>query len=95
MFLTLTKKYGKPICVALYAAFTALAAKKKPIPLIVLFFMHATEYIFIGRKVAAEKGLSALEGLGISHSITRLILFPFSFAPCKSIHGKDAGNETP
>ena len=63
MFLTLTKKYGKPICVALYAAFTALAAKKKPIPLFVLFFMHAAEYIFIGRKVAVEKGLSALEGL--------------------------------
>ena len=63
MFLTLTRKIGKTICVALYAAFAARAAKKKPIPLLVLFFMHATEYIFIGRKIAEEKGLSALEGL--------------------------------
>ena len=63
MFLTLTRKFGKTICVALYAAFAALAAKKKPIPLLVLFFMQTTEYIFIGRKIAEEKGLSALEGL--------------------------------
>lgn len=63
MFLTLTRKFGKTICVALYAAFAALAAKKKPIPLLVLFFMHATEYIFIGRKIAEEKGLSAFDGL--------------------------------
>ena len=51
MFLEITKKFGKPVCVALYAAFAALAAKKKPVPLIVLFLMHATEYAVIGRKV--------------------------------------------
>ncbi len=60
MFLTMTKRFGKPVCVALYAAFAALAAKKKPIPLLVLFGMHLTEYFVIGRKVGAEKGLDAL-----------------------------------
>lgn len=63
MFLTLTKKFGKPVCVALYAAFAALAAKKKPLPLLILFLMHATEYMVIGRKIAADKHLSVLEGL--------------------------------
>ena len=63
MFLEITKKIGKPVCVALYAAFAALAAKKKPVPLIVLFLMHATEYAVIGRKVAEENGLSVPEGL--------------------------------
>ncbi len=63
MFLELTKKIGKPVCVALYAAFAAMAAKKKPGPLILLFLMHATEYMVIGRKVAEENGLSVPEGV--------------------------------
>ncbi|MBO5555701.1 MAG: hypothetical protein J5927_00800 [Oscillospiraceae bacterium] len=63
MFLKLTKAFGKPICVVLYAVFAALAAKKKPIPLLVLALMHATEYGLVGRKVAAEQGLSLPEGL--------------------------------
>ena len=63
MFLKLTKAFGKPICVALYAAFAALAAKKKPVPLLVLALMHATEYGLVGRKVAAEQGLGLAEGL--------------------------------
>lgn len=63
MFLKLTKQFGKPICVALYAAFAALAAKKKPLPLIILFALHSFEYLHIGRKVAAENGLSIPEGL--------------------------------
>lgn len=63
MFLELTKKIGKPVCVALYAVFAALAAKRKPVPLIVLFLMHATEYAVIGRKTAEENGLSVPEGL--------------------------------
>ena len=62
MFLKITK-HGKPICVGLYAWFSALAAKKKPLPLLILFLMHATEYATIGRKVAAENGLSVPEGL--------------------------------
>ena len=63
MFLKLTKQFGKPVCVALYAAFAALAAKKKPIPLLVLFGLHAFEYFHVGRKVAEEQGLPAAEGL--------------------------------
>ena len=63
MFLKLTKMFGKPICVALYAAFAALTARKKPIPLLVLFGLHAFEYLLIGRKTAEEKGLSLPEGL--------------------------------
>ncbi|MBQ3802119.1 MAG: hypothetical protein II845_00240 [Oscillospiraceae bacterium] len=63
MILKITKQFGKPICVGLYAWFAALAAKKKPLPLLILFLMHATEYATIGRKVAAENGLSVPEGL--------------------------------
>ena len=63
MFLKLTKQYGKPICVGLYTCFAILAAKKKPLPLLTLFLMHATEYILIGRKTAGEHGLSVPEGL--------------------------------
>ena len=63
MFLKLTKQTGKPICVALYAVFAALAAKKKPVPLFVLFLMHATEYCTIGRKVAAEHQIAPAEAL--------------------------------
>ena len=63
MFLKLTKMFGKPICVALYAGVAALAAKKKPIPLIVLFAMHLSEYFLVGRKVAAQKGLTVFEGI--------------------------------
>ena len=63
MFLKLTKMFGKPICVALYAGFAALAAKIKPIPLMVLFAMHLSEYFLVGRKVAAQKGLTVFEGI--------------------------------
>ena len=61
MFLKLTKWFGKPICVVLYAVFAVLAARKKPIPLIVLFAMHLAETLTIGRKVAKEKGVGAAE----------------------------------
>lgn len=63
MFLEITKKFGKPICVALYAAFAALAAKKKPVPLIILLLLHTVEYFTEGRKVAEENGLSIPEGI--------------------------------
>ena len=63
MFLKLSKQFGKPVCVVLYAVFAAMAAKKKPIPLIVLFLMHASEYALIGKKTAEGKGLPAAEGL--------------------------------
>lgn len=63
MFLDLTKKFGKPICVALYAAFAALAARRKPWPLIILFGLHTGEYFHIGRKIGAEHGLHPLATL--------------------------------
>ena len=63
MFYQLSKQFGKPVCVLLYAAFLRLAAKKKPGPLLTLIAMHLTEYFAIGRKVAEEHGLSREEGL--------------------------------
>ena len=63
MFLKITKQFGKPICVALYAWFAALAVKKKPLPLLILLLLHTVEYFHVGRKVAAENGLSVPEGL--------------------------------
>ncbi len=59
----LIRSFGKPVCVLLYGAFAALAAKKKPIPLLALFATHAAEYVLIGRKVAREQGIPAAEGL--------------------------------
>jgi len=53
-FLAYTKDYGQFSCVLLYSAFSVLAAKKKPIPLIVLFVMHLGEYFLVGKKVAKE-----------------------------------------
>ena len=61
MFLKLTKWFGKPVCVVLYAVFAALAVKKKPLPMIVLFAMHLAEMLTIGRTVAKEKGVGAAE----------------------------------
>ena len=61
MFLKSTKLVGKPVCVALYAAFAALAAKRKPLPLILLFALHLFETLTVGKKVAKEHGVGALE----------------------------------
>lgn len=63
MFLKLTRAFGKPICVALYAGFAWLAARKKPLPLLVLFALHAGEYVLKGRRTAEKHGLGRLEGL--------------------------------
>ena len=43
MFLELTKRFGKPICVLLYGVFGLLAGKKKPLPLLALLATHACE----------------------------------------------------
>ena len=40
MFLKTTKKFGKPVCVSLYAVFAALAMKKKPLPRLILLGLH-------------------------------------------------------
>ena len=63
MFLKLTRQYGKPICVGLYAVFAAMAMKKKPLPFLILLGLHAGEYALVGRRIAEEKGLSRNEGL--------------------------------
>ena len=64
MFLKITKLIGKPVCVLLWAAFAALAAKKKPLPLIILFALHLFETLTAGREVARAKGVGALEWIG-------------------------------
>ena len=61
--LNLTKQFGKPVCVGLYATFSFLAAKKKPLPLVTLAAMHAAEYHLIGKKVAAKHGIGQAEAL--------------------------------
>ena len=63
MFLKLTKQFGKPVCVALYSVFAALTVRKKPLPLLVLLLLHGLEYLYPGRKIAAEQGLDRAEGL--------------------------------
>ncbi len=63
MFLKLTKRFGKPICVLLYGVFGLLAGRKKPLPLLILLGLHAGEYFLEGRKVAEEAGLDRLTGL--------------------------------
>ena len=57
----LTRQFGKPVCVLLYGAFAALAARKKPWPLLALAAAHAAEYFLIGRKVAAGNGIPRAE----------------------------------
>ncbi len=60
MFLKITKLIGKPVCAALWAVFAALAAKKKPLPLILLFALHLAETLTVGRRVAKEHHIGAL-----------------------------------
>lgn len=57
----LTRQFGKPICVLLYAVFAALAAKKKPWPLLALIAAHTAEYFLVARKVAEENGIPQVE----------------------------------
>lgn len=73
MFLKLTKQLGKPICVALYAVFAWLAAKKKPLPLLILFGLHTMEFFTEGRKVGKE------HGLGLAESLAQCLAFGFTW----------------
>ena len=59
----LTKQFGKPVCVLLYAVFAALAARKKPWPLLALLALHTGEYFLVGRKVADENRIPQPEAL--------------------------------
>ena len=63
MFYQLTKSFGKPICVALYGVFGFMAAKKKPLPLLLLVLLHTAEYFIKARPLAREKGLGEGEAL--------------------------------
>lgn len=58
---TMTKKYGKAICVALYGVCAYYAAKEKPIPLAVLAGMHLTEFFTKAKKIGAENGHGVFE----------------------------------
>ena len=53
-----TKQFGKPICVILYAALSALAARKKPLPLLILIATHTVVYFVVARKRAMERDMA-------------------------------------
>ncbi len=59
----LIKIIGQPFCILLYALSAYFAVKKKPLPLIILFAMHLSEYFIIGRKTGKEKGVSPAKAL--------------------------------
>ena len=63
MFYSFTEKFGKPVCVILYAAFAALAVKITWIPLAALALMHFCEYIIIGYKTAKRNNIGFLTGI--------------------------------
>ena len=52
-----TKQFGKPICVVLFGIFAGLAAKKKPLPLVILLLLHTAEFFLVGRKVAEDHAI--------------------------------------
>ena len=52
-----TQKFGKPICVLLYAFLAFLAGKKHPKPLLILLATHTTEYFLKARKIAKEHAI--------------------------------------
>ncbi len=58
-----TKQFGKPICVVLYGIFAGLAAKKKPLPLVILLLLHTAEFFLVGRKVAEDHAISTPSAL--------------------------------
>lgn len=60
MFLTLTVRYGKPLCTLLYAVFGALAGAGIWIPLVVLAGMHLVEYFAVVFKLAKQRNISQL-----------------------------------
>lgn len=67
------KYAGQPFCIILYAVSAYFAFKKKPLPLIILFLMHLSEYFIIGRKTGREKMLSPAE------SLAKCLLFGFTW----------------
>ena len=63
-----TKQFGKPICVILYAALSALAARKKPLPLLILIATHTVEYFVVARKLAMERDIS--RGVALANGLS-------------------------
>lgn len=59
----LVKYIGQPFCVFLYIISAYFAFKKKPLPLIVLFLMHLSEYFIIGRKTGKENNIPSVKAL--------------------------------
>lgn len=60
-FMEFNRKYGKPVCVALYAGNAYLASKKKYAPMAVLLAAHTAEYFIKARKIAEDRGVSQAE----------------------------------
>ena len=58
--LDFTKKFGKAICVVLYAVLAWLAGKKHPVPLLVLLLTHTAEYFTKARPIAKKHSISPL-----------------------------------
>ncbi len=73
MFKKLTVAFGKPICVVLYAAFSALLVKEIWIPFAALALMHFCEFIVIGYKVGKSNNL------GFFTSFVNCLCFGFTW----------------
>lgn len=63
MFYKLTKSTGKAQCVILYSVFSFMAAKKKPLPLLILLGLHIMEVFQKGLPLAEEKGINKAEAV--------------------------------
>lgn len=79
------KTAGKAVCIALYAYFGCLAARKKYIPLAALFLLHLTEYFAVGRKTGKEFDCSPVK--------TFILCLSFGFTwwlPVRTEHKKSS-----
>lgn len=56
--LDFSRKFGKVICVVLYAVFACFCVKGIWIPLAALALLHFSEYFIVAMKVARKKGIS-------------------------------------
>ena len=55
------RKYGKVICVLLYAVAAFFCGRKQYIPLAALIAAHTGEYFLKARPIAREKGVAPVE----------------------------------
>lgn len=68
-----TERYGKAVCVVLWARFAFLLAKRRPLPFLILLAMHAAEYYLKGREVAEENGI------GDEEAVANCLAFGFTW----------------